>query len=204
MATRHMATRLAGIAAALLIVMVPAAALAQAYTVASGDSLWKIGQEHGTTVDAIMSRNGLVGTTIHPGQVLDVPESTGAGDRPGISVADNELDLLARMIAAEAGDEPYQGKVAVGAVIVNRVKSSKFPNTLTAVMYQPGQFEPVQNGWLWRATVTQEDRAAAQAAIRGEDPTNGALYFFAHKKVKSGWLWSRPWKTTIGNHRFTA
>jgi N-acetylmuramoyl-L-alanine amidase len=198
-----MATRLAGIAAALLIVMVPAAAFAQAYAVASGDSLWKIGQEHGTTVDAIMSRNGLVSTTIHPGQVLDVPESTGAGDKTGIGVAGNELDLLARMIAAEAGDEPYQGKVAVGAVIVNRAKSSKFPNTLTAVMYQPGQFEPVQNGWLWRATVTQEDRAAAQAAIRGEDPTNGALYFFAFKKVRSGWLWSRPWKITIGNHRFT-
>ncbi len=209
MATRQKATRLTGIVAAIMILMVPAAALAQAYTVVSGDSLWKIGQEYGTTVDAIIGRNGLVSTTIHPGQVLDVPEVTGAGDRPArsspsIGATGQELELLARMIAAEAGDEPYQGKVAVGAVIVNRVKSAKFPNTLTAVMYQPGQFEPVTNGWLWRAVVTQEDRAAAQAAIRGEDPTNGALYFFAFKKVTNGWLWSRPWKTTIGNHRFTA
>jgi len=201
LATRHMATRLAGIVAALVIVMVPAAAFAQAYTVVSGDSLWKIGQEHGTTVDAIIGRNGLVSTTIHPGQVLDVPEATGAGE---IGATGQELDLLARMIAAEAGSEPYQGKVAVGAVIVNRVRSAKFPDTLTGVMYQRGQFEPVTNGWLWRATVTQDDRAAAQAAIRGEDPTNGALYFFAFKKVTNGWLWARPWRITIGSHRFAA
>ncbi|EKP94399.1 cell wall hydrolase [Thermaerobacter subterraneus] len=113
-----------------------------------------------------------------------------------------ELRLLAQMIEAEAGAEPYEGKVAVGAVILNRVRSPLFPDTVEEVIFQPWQFEPVLNGWFWREPSAASWRAARDAA-RGLDPTGGALYFW--NPAKSGYqphLESRPSAGWIGNHRF--
>lgn len=208
MRTRKVTSRLMSMIIIALVVSQVGVVLAEPHKVLPGESLWLIGRRHGSSVQAIVQRNGLVGTTIYPGQVLDVPtpndRAPNTGARARLNVTKDEFELLARMIAAEAQDQPYAGKVAVGSVIINRVVSSQFPNTIAGVLFEPGQFEPIQNGWFWKARVTQTERSAALDALQGWDPTNGALYFFAYMQVRSSWLWSRPWKTTIGDHRFTA
>lgn len=119
-----------------------------------------------------------------------------------IAASQSDLMLLAHLIQAEAGIEPYVGKVAVGAVVINRMMSGKFPKTLAGVVYQNNQFEPVANGTINRAP-SADSIKAARDAVAGWDPTGGALYFFDYRKVTNGYLWGRPWSTTIGTHRFT-
>ncbi len=124
---------------------------------------------------------------------------TGGASR-GITDRDN-VYLLARVIEGEAADESYEGKVAVGAVIVNRTQSGAFPNSLAGVIYQPHAFESVTNGQYTRP-VTDETLRAAQAAINGFDPSGGALFFWNPYKKVSSWIWSRPVITQIGRHVF--
>ncbi len=131
-------------------------------------------------------------------------ENGNLGENPGpAGVTDAEAELLGRMIAAEAEGEPFQGKVAVGAVIVNRIRSASFPNSLREVIHQPRQFQPVRNGRFWRVGVGREDLQAARAALAGRDPTGGASFFFAPGKTDDAFMWSRPVIMDIGNHRFT-
>lgn len=115
----------------------------------------------------------------------------------------NMVELLARLINGEARGEPYQGQVAVGAVILNRVKSTNFPNTIPGVIYQKGQFSCVTDG---QFDVEIEPNSsvykAAQEAMNGSDPTNGALYFYNPNKTKSKWLFSLKTTITIGEHVF--
>lgn len=120
----------------------------------------------------------------------------------GYTVRDDELELLARTIAAEAQGEPYIGQVAVGAVILNRVRDSRFPNTISGVIYQPHAFESVSNGLIWRRTPSAEARRAAQDALNGWDPTYGSLFFWNPYKPVSAWIWSRPIVIQYGNHVF--
>ena len=115
----------------------------------------------------------------------------------------SDVQLLARAINGEARGESYEGQVAVGAVILNRVKSSKFPNSIAGVIYQPGAFTAVSDGQINvpidpNATVVK----AAQDALNGWDPTNGAIYYFNPDTATSSWIWSRPLIKTIGKHRF--
>ena len=115
----------------------------------------------------------------------------------------SNLQLLARAINGEARGEPYEGQVAVGAVILNRVKSSKFPNTIAGVIYQPGAFTAVSDGQInvpidSKATVVK----AAQDALNGWDPTGGAIYYFNPNTATNKWIWSRPLTKVIGKHRF--
>lgn len=112
-------------------------------------------------------------------------------------------ELLARLINGEARGESYQGQVAVGAVVLNRVKSSQFPNTIPAVIYQKGQFSCVTDGQFDKA-ISKDSTVykAAKEALSGVDPTNGALYFYNPKTAKSKWLFSLKTVATIGNHRF--
>lgn len=117
--------------------------------------------------------------------------------------SDNMVELLARLINAEARGESYSGQVAVGAVIMNRVKSPLFPNTIAGVIYSPGQFSSVTDGQI--NLPIEEDSSvymAAQDAINGVDPTSGALYFYNPSKTKSKWLFSLQTITTIGKHVF--
>lgn len=111
----------------------------------------------------------------------------------------NGTYLLAKVIAGEARGEPYLGKVAVGAVMLNRVQSSAFPNTLAGVVYQPLAFESVSNGQYGRP-VDQESLKAARQVMSGWDPTNGALYFWNPAKRVSPWIWSRNITMRIGRH----
>lgn len=111
--------------------------------------------------------------------------------------------LLARLINGEARGEPYEGQVAVGAVVLNRVKSSQFPNTISGVIYQKGQFTCVTDGQFDKpfekgSTVLK----AAKEAMNGSDPTNGALYFYDPRYAKSKWLFSLKTVKVIGGHRF--
>lgn len=120
---------------------------------------------------------------------------------PAVAVGD-ELNLLARLIAAEAGDEPYEGQVAVGAVVLNRVRSPLFPDTISGVIYEPWAFESVYNGLIWQVADLDYPFRAAADALNGWDPTYGALFFWNPYKPVSGWIWSRPIITQIGDHVF--
>ncbi len=116
--------------------------------------------------------------------------------------SNDQLDLLARVVAAEAEGEPFTGQVAVAAVILNRVRHPGFPNSLTGVIYQPHAFESVTNGLVWRRTPSQEAYRAAQSALNGWDPTYGSTFFWNPSKPVSSWIWSRPIVVRIGNHVF--
>ncbi len=114
---------------------------------------------------------------------------------------DEDLYLLASAIHGEARGEPYEGQVAVGAVILNRVSSEDFPNSIAEVVYQRGAFDAVRDGQI---TLTPNDTAfrAAQDALNGWDPTNGALYYWNPATATSRWIWSVPITTSIGRHVF--
>ncbi len=115
----------------------------------------------------------------------------------------SNVQLMARAINGEARGEPYEGQVAVGAVILNRVKSSSFPNTIAGVIYEPGAFTAVSDGQI--NVPIQENSTvfkAAQDALNGWDPTGGAIYYFNPNTATNSWIWSRPLIKTIGKHRF--
>ena len=113
----------------------------------------------------------------------------------------SDVYLLAKVIAAEARGESYTGQVAVGAVILNRVESSSFPDTVSGVVYQKGAFSCVTDS-NWKVEPTAEARKAAQDAINGWDPSGGALYYYNPAKTSNKWIRTRPVITTIGAHVF--
>jgi len=115
----------------------------------------------------------------------------------------SEVQLLARAINGEARGEPYEGQVAVGAVILNRVKSADFPNSVAGVIYQPGAFTAVSDGQINvpidpKSTVVK----AAQDALNGWDPTYGCIYYWNPATATSKWIWSRKIIVKIGKHNF--
>ncbi len=115
----------------------------------------------------------------------------------------SDLQLMARAINGEARGEPYEGQVAVGAVILNRVKSPKFPNTIAGVIYQSGAFTAVSDGQI-NVPIAENSTVykAAQDALNGWDPTNGCLYYFNPDTATSDWIWSRQIVKKIGKHNF--
>ena len=120
----------------------------------------------------------------------------------GSQAGDNDLYLLSRMIAAEARGEPYVGQVAVGAVILNRVRHPSFPNSIAGVIYQPRAFSAIDDGQWQKTPITDSARRAARDALNGWDPTGGAIYYYNPAKTTSKWIYSRPVVTTIGAHLF--
>lgn len=124
-------------------------------------------------------------------------------DQSSIDNSGDMVDLLARLINGEARGEPYKGQVAVGAVVMNRVKSSEFPDTISGVIYQKGQFSCVTDGQ-FNKPIDEDSTVykAAQEAINGSDPTNGCIFFYNPKTSKSKWLYTRTTVITIGSHRF--
>ena len=117
------------------------------------------------------------------------------------STNSNDLNLLSRLVYGEARGEPYTGQVAVAAVVLNRVKSSSFPNTIAGVIYQSGAFDVVSDGQI-NLTPNETAKKAAQDAINGWDPSYGAIYYFNPNTATNKWIWSRPVTIVIGNHRF--
>jgi len=113
----------------------------------------------------------------------------------------SNVNLLARLIYGESRGESYTGQVAVGAVVLNRVKSSSFPNTISGVIYQSGAFDAVSDGQI-NLTPNSTAKKAAQDALNGWDPSYGAIYYFNPATATNKWIWSRPMTVTIGKHRF--
>lgn len=115
----------------------------------------------------------------------------------------SDLQLMARAINGEARGEPYEGQVAVGAVILNRVKSSSFPNTIAGVIYEKGAFTAVADGQI-NVPIKEGSTVlkAASDALNGWDPTNGCTYYFNPDTATNKWIWSRPLVKKIGKHRF--
>ena len=115
----------------------------------------------------------------------------------------SDIQLMARAINGEARGEPYEGQVAVGAVILNRVKDSRFPNSISGVIYQPGAFTALSDGQI-NASISEGSTVykAAQDAMNGWDPTGGCVYYFNPATATNKWIWSRPLIKTIGKHRF--
>lgn len=132
-----------------------------------------------------------------------VSRSSTSSGTPRFSSSD--LDLLARLVRAESGGESYLGQVAVAASVLNRVKSSQYPNTLRGVVYQVSggyiQYCPVRNGTI-NQPATASARRAAEEAVNGRDPSNGATGFYNPRFTSNAWVRSRPVTTVIGNHVF--
>ena len=112
-----------------------------------------------------------------------------------------DTNLLAKLVYAESRGEPYEGQVAVASVVLNRVKSSSFPNTIAGVIYQEGAFSVVSDGQINLAP-NDTAKKAAQDAINGWDPSYGAIYYFNPSTATNKWIWSRPLTVVIGKHRF--
>lgn len=119
-----------------------------------------------------------------------------------VSSYSSTVDLLARVVAAEAEGEPYRGQVAVAAVMLNRVQNPRFPKTLSGVVFQPHALESVSNGLVWSRTPSSTAYAAARDAVNGYDPTYGCTFFWNPYKPVSGWIWTRNIVTQIGRHVF--
>lgn len=171
------------------------------YTVRRGDSLYKIARRTGVTVGALRVRNGIWGNLIRIRQRIIIPTARQRATRRRPTRTSGDLALLARIIHAEAGAEPYIGKVAVGGVVLNRVQNSKFPQSIAGVIYQPHAFESVSNGIINRPA-SKESIKAARDALSGWDPSGGALYFFNPAKTRNRWIWGRRIINRIGKHVF--
>lgn len=142
-------------------------------------------RKNGLTVD------GVVGSATQRALGMSSPASNSSGD----------VYLLAKVISAEARGEPYQGQVAVGAVILNRVEHPSFPNSISGVVYEQGAFTCMVDGQI-NQPIADSAYQAARDALNGADPTGGAIYYFNPDTATSAWIWSRPLITVIGKHRF--
>ena len=143
--------------------------------------------------------DGIVGTKTAAAMGISLSSSSG-GTGSG-TTSNSNLYLLACCIYGEARGEPYVGMVAVGAVALNRVRSSRFPNTLAGVIYQSGAFDAVSDGQINLAP-SEQSRRAARDALNGWDPTSGCLYYYNPATATSPWIWSREVRLTIGDHSF--
>ena len=146
-------------------------------------------------------KNGLKVDGIAGTQTLNAMGITSSSSNQSSTSNSNDVNLLSRLIYGEARGEPYTGQVAVGAVVLNRVKNSSFPNTIAGVIYQSGAFDVVSDGQI-NLTPNDTAKKAAQDALNGWDPTYGAIYYFNPATATNKWIWSRPMTVTIGNHRF--
>lgn len=148
----------------------------------------KFQRANGLTADGIAGKNTLA--------AMGINSNSSSG-----SSGSNDLNLLSKVVYSEARGEPYVGQVAVAAVVLNRISSSSFPNSMSGVVYQAGAFDAVSDGQI-NLTPNATARKAAQDAINGWDPTYGAIYYFNPATATSKWIWSRPQVLTIGKHIF--
>ena len=175
------------------------------YYTGSVDGVYGSGTER--AVRAFQQKNGLTvdgkaGDQTLAAMGLSAVSGGNSGNSGGSGGASSsQVDLLARLISAEARGEPYSGQVAVGAVVLNRIKHPSFPNTLSGVIYQSGAFTCISDGQ-FNQQVAESAYRAARDALNGVDPSGGAIYYFNPSTATSSWIWSRPLITVIGKHRF--
>ncbi len=145
--------------------------------------------------------DGIVGPATLKALGMSSTSSSGSSSGNNTSFSNSDVTLLARLIYGEARGESYTGQIAVGAVVMNRLKSSAFPNTLSGVIYQPYAFTAVNDGQI---NLTPNDQAyrAAKEAMNGYDPSYGALYYYNPVTATSSWIFSRKTTVVIGRHVF--
>lgn len=191
---------------------------AKIHTVVSGESLYLISKKYGISLASLRKANNKWDDLIYPNDKLLIPSLNGTSNNSKTSTnsttnkpssnsvqasetaksvipyTQSDLDVLSRLVHAEAGGESYKTRVCVASVVINRVKSSKFPNSIKGVVYEVSdghyQFTPVLNGMI-NKPATEEDKKAALEALNGNDPTKGALYFFDNT-ITNKWLLSKP------------
>jgi N-acetylmuramoyl-L-alanine amidase len=178
---------------------------ARVYKVRSGDSLFTIATKYGIPVSKLKRANWNTGNSIEPGEKLIIP-----GVKPSLKTdavirySSGDVGLLAKLIEAEAAGESMQAKIAVGAVVVNRVQSGDWASTIRGVIYQKFgqyyQFTPVKIGTI-NNTPSAASKRAAWIAMYGSDPSNGAIYYF-DQTSNNDWLWSKPLKARIDHMVF--
>ncbi len=152
----------------------------------------KFQRKNGLTAD------GVIGTRTAQALGISLSSNTSSSSQ---TTSSTDLNLLARVVYGEARGEPYTGQVAVAAVVLNRVKSSSFPNTVAGVVYQSGAFDCVSDGQI-NLTPNQSAYNAARDALNGWDPTYGCLFYYNPRTATSKWMLSRTIKLNIGNHAF--
>lgn len=146
-----------------------------------------------------LTADGIIGT--RTAQALGISLSGATSSSSSSSASSTDLNLLARVVYGEARGEPYTGQVAVAAVVLNRVRSSSFPNSVAGVVYQSGAFDCVSDGQI-NLTPNQSAYNAAKDALNGWDPTYGCLFYYNPRTATSKWMLSRTVKLSIGNHAF--
>lgn len=176
------------------------------YRVTAGDSLYKIAARYQTTVERLKELNQLTSDHVQSGQLLRLPalirqEGTDSYRSQTRDYTQEEWDMLAQVVYGEARGEMFTGQVAVAAVVLNRMDSMEFPDTMAGVVFQKGAFTCVSDGQYY---LRPDSTAylAAQAALEGEDPTWGCLYYWNPITATSQWIWTRNIETQIGNHVF--
>ncbi len=174
---------------------------AKLYTVKSGDTLYLIARQYGLSLASLQKANGIWNNNLMPGQTIMLPGiSPDTGTGTVISYSQTELDLLARLIEAEAGGESYEAKIGVGAVVVNRVQSPDWPSSISGVINQVingyYQFTPVKNGMIYRPASSDSIRAA-WAALYGKDPSNNAIFYYDDSSTNS-YMLSKTRTAVIG------
>lgn len=191
------------------------------HQVLKGDRLWKLGQQYGITMNNLKRDNNLQNNRLYIGEKLHLPDPTKVvaiqssvpenkmskkeRKKSDVSISNKEKDLLARLVEAEAKGESYQGKVAIATVVLNRVDSPQFPNTITNVIKQvvgdSYAFSPVQNGEINNPASNESKRAVEEALMRNNRLHN-SIYFYNPDTATDDWIRSRDVVKTIGNHVF--
>lgn len=152
-------------------------------------------------VKSFQRKNGLTVDGVVGEKTLNALGISSSGNSNSSSNNNTDLNLLSKLVYAEARGEPYKGMVAVAATVLNRVSDSRFPNTIAGVIYQSGAYTCVADGQI-NLEANSQAKKAAQDAINGWDPTSGCVYYFNPDTATSGWIWSRPQVMTIGKHIF--
>ena len=169
------------------------------YSVGSVDGVY--GQRTQSAVKAFQRNVGLTADGIAGPATLLYLGLGGSSGSNSTSYSDADVQLLGKVISAEARGESYEGQVAVGAVILNRVAHSSFPDSISGVVYQAGAFSCVYDS-NWYEPISETSKKAAIDALNGWDPTGGAIYYFNPAKTNDAFMHSRPVLKVIGNHRF--
>lgn len=186
---------------------IPGGSPAVTHTVVPGDTLWNISLRYNTTVSALVQENSISNPDIiFSGQRLAIPGvSMASRGSSGWSFSSADMDLFARLVHSEAAGEPHAGQVAVAASVLNRIKSSIYPNTLRAVIFQVVggyyQYSPVLDGRI-NLPANQTAYRAVRDAMNGLDPSLGATGFYNPRKTSNQWVRNQPVTTVIGNHVF--
>lgn len=180
-----------------------------AYTVKPGDTISKIAREHYLSLQEIADENPQISNLnlIYPGQEIHTNKTIKTiepkvKEAVRLNLSNEEIDLLARLVRAEAQTEPLEGKIAVACVVLNRVESPKFPDTIKDVIYAPGQFQPVTNGEINEPADEISIQAVKKALTDQRQLAPGALFFYNPEIATSRWLDSRETTHIIGQHVF--